>query len=243
MMANERQRVSQAAAGLAGAASSRAACILALLLPLLAAAPALAQKAPRATIEFGTPSMWGNPAFYVFLGLAGGMLGLALFTITRRNAVMAVVGLVGSFLCLAGIYVLLYAHFLAVMQVLVYAGAILVLFVFVVMMLGREESEPWALRSLFTKVVGGVAIFMIAYVVLRLLPTPALAAKGGAPPPSFGTVSAFGDVLFKEYLFPFEAVSLLLLVAVIGAIVIARGRRAPAAGAAPAPGAPKESHP
>jgi NADH-quinone oxidoreductase subunit J len=219
--------------------------ILALLLPLVAAAPALAQKAtPRATIEFGTPaiSVWSSPGFYVFLVLAAGALGLALFTITRRNAVMAVVGLVGSFFCLAGVYVLLYAHFLAVMQVLVYAGAILVLFVFVIMMLGRDESEPWALRSLFTKVIGGVALFILGYVVLRLVPTPALAAKGGAPPATFGTVGAFGDVLFKEYLFPFEAVSLLLLMAVIGAVVIARGRRAPLpgdAGAAPEP--PKES--
>jgi NADH-quinone oxidoreductase subunit J len=219
--------------------------ILALLLPLVAAAPALAQKAtPRATIEFGTPaiSVWSSPGFYVFLVLAAGALGLALFTITRRNAVMAVVGLVGSFFCLAGVYVLLYAHFLAVMQVLVYAGAILVLFVFVIMMLGRDESEPWALRSLFSKVIGGVALFILGYVVLRLVPTPALAAKGGAPPATFGTVGAFGDVLFKEYLFPFEAVSLLLLMAVIGAVVIARGRRAPLpgdAGAAPEP--PKES--
>jgi NADH-quinone oxidoreductase subunit J len=218
--------------------------LLALLLPLCAAAPGFAQQAaPRATIQFGTPSMWGNPAFYVFLVLAAGTLGLAIFTITRRNAVTAVVGLVGSFFCLAGIYVLLYAHFLAVMQILVYAGAIMVLFVFVIMMLGREESEPWALRSLFTKVVGVAALFLIGYVVLRLIPTPALGAKGGAPPESFGTVRAFGDVLFREYLFPFEAVSLLLLLAVIGAIVIARGRRAPAAGAAPAPEAPKESHP
>ena len=217
--------------------------LLALLLPLVAAAPALAQQAaPRATIEFGTPSMWSNPAFYVFLVLAVGCLGLAIFTITRRNAVMAVVGLVGSFFCLAGIYVLLYAHFLAVMQILVYAGAIMVLFVFVIMMLGREESEPWALRSLFTKVIGVAAVFLLGYVILRLLPTPALAAKGGAPPTSFGTVAAFGDVLFKEYLFPFEVVSLLLLLAVIGAVVIARGKRAPRAEGAPAPGAPKESH-
>ncbi|MBI5478720.1 MAG: NADH-quinone oxidoreductase subunit J [Deltaproteobacteria bacterium] len=216
--------------------------ILALLVPLLATAPALAGgQPPRATIEFGAPSMWGNPAFWVFLVLAAGSLGLAIFTITRRNAVMAVVGLVGSFFCLAGIYVLLYAHFLAVMQILVYAGAIMVLFVFVIMVLGREESEPWALRSLFTKVVGVCALFLLGYVVLRLVPTPALAAKGGAPPTSFGTVGAFGDVLFKEYLFPFEAVSLLLLLAVIGAIVIARGKRAPRAEDAPAPGAPKES--
>jgi NADH-quinone oxidoreductase subunit J len=218
--------------------------LLALLLPLLAAAPALAQQAAkRATIEVGTQtvSMWSNPAFYVFLVLAAGALGLAIFTITRRNAVMAVVGLVGSFFCLAGIYVLLYAHFLAVMQILVYAGAILVLFVFVIMMLGREESEPWALRSLFTKVVGGVAVFMLGYVVLRVLPTPALAAKGGAPPTSFGTVAAFGDVLFKEYLFPFEAVSLLLLLAVVGAVVIARGRRPPQGDAGAAPEPPKEN--
>jgi NADH-quinone oxidoreductase subunit J len=216
--------------------------LLALLLPLLAAAPALAQRAPRATIEFGTPSMWSNPAFYVFLVLAAGSLGLAIFTITRRNAVMAVVGLVGCFFCLAGLYVLLYAHFLAVMQILVYAGAIMVLFVFVIMMLGREESEPWALRSLFTKVVGVAALFLLGYVALRLVPTPALTGKGGAPPESFGTVSAFGDVLFKEYLFPFEAVSLLLLLAVIGAVVIARGRRAPQTEGPPASGTSAEGH-
>jgi NADH-quinone oxidoreductase subunit J len=119
----------------------------------------------------------------------------------------------------------------------------MVLFVFVIMMLGREESEPWALRSLLTKFIGVAAVGLLGYVVIRLLPQPALAAaKGGAPPTSFGTVGAFGDVLFKEYLFPFEAVSLLLLLAVIGAVVIARGKRTPPAEGAPAPEAPKESH-
>jgi len=217
--------------------------IAALLLPLLAAAPALAQHAaPRATIQLGEPSMWRNPAFYVFLVLAAGALGFALFTITRRNAVAAVVSLVATFFCLAGIYVLLYAHFLAVMQILVYAGAILVLFVFVIMVLGREESEPWALRSMVTKLVGVGALVLLGVALARWLPHPALATKGGAPPASFGTVNAFGDTLFRDFLFPFEAVSLLLLLAVIGAVVIARGRRTPPADAAALPPAQKETH-
>jgi NADH-quinone oxidoreductase subunit J len=216
--------------------------LLALLLPLLAGAPALAQHAsPRATIQFGTPTMWSNPSFYVFLVLAAGVLGFAIFTITRRNAVAAVVSLVATFFCLAGIYVLLYAHFLAVMQILVYAGAILVLFVFVIMVLGRAESEPWALRSLVTKLVGVGALVVLAVSLARWLPHPGLSTKGGAPPVSFGTVRAFGDTLFRDYLFPFEAVSVLLLLAVIGAVVIARGRRAPRA-EAPTPASQKESH-
>ena len=201
---------------------------------LLSAVPALAQPLPaRARLDFGTASLTSAPAFWVFLLFAVLALGGAVFTITRRNAIMAVVGLIGTFFALAGIYVLLYAHFLAVMQVLIYAGAIMVLFIFVIMILGREETEPWALRSLVTKALGVVAILFVGYVLWRVTRAPM--AIGAPPPPGFGTVEAFGDLVFKDYLFPFEAVSLLLLLAVIGAVVIARGRPKNPAGAATAP--------
>jgi NADH-quinone oxidoreductase subunit J len=205
---------------------------------LLVAGPALAQPAPaRARLELSIPGMWSTPELWVFLVFAAGALAGALFTVTRKNLITAVIGLVGSFFCLAGIYVLLYAHFLAAIQVLVYAGAIMVLFVFVIMMLGRDDTEPWAMKSLTTKLLGGGgAVIVLGLTLLRVLgrPGPAL-SKEGAPPAGFGSVEAFGDLLFKDYLFPFEAVSLLLLLAVIGAVVIARGRHG---AAAPTPAAP-----
>jgi NADH-quinone oxidoreductase subunit J len=220
--------------------------LFALALPaLLWAAPALAQTAPaRAKLEMSVPGMWSTPGPWVFLVFALGAIGGAAFTITRKNVVAAVIGLVGTFFSLAGVYVLLFAHFLAAMQVLVYAGAIMVLFIFVIMVLGRDDAEPWALRSLFTKIVGGAALLTLAWFMYFSLRRPALPTlKEGLPPPGFGSVEAFGDLLFKDYLFPFEVVSLLLLVAVIGAVVIARGRREAPARPAEAPAPVAELHP
>jgi len=182
--------------------------------------------------------------FWIFAGLT---IGGSLFVITRRNLISAVMGMVGTFFALAGLYAMLYAHFLAAIQVLVYAGAIMVLFVFVVMILNRPEDEPWALQGLLGKALAGLAI---AYLVARLsgvlwgikdqphaevaAPSPPpveVVVKGGAAehpgkaPPredAFGSTRAVGKVLFNEYLFPFEAVSLVLLVAVVGGIAVAR---------------------
>ncbi len=164
------------------------------------------------------------------------VLGGALFTITRRNTVTAVMSLVGTFFGLAALYTLLSAHFLAAIQVLVYAGAIMTLFVFVVMVLNREEADPWAIRGFFTKVILGLAVtgYLTARVVIYLGRVPD--GTKSLPPTEFGSVSQIGDLLFGGYLFPFEAVSLLLLVAVIGAVVVARIPRKPADEAhAPAP--------
>jgi NADH-quinone oxidoreductase subunit J len=174
-------------------------------------------------------------------------IGGSLFVITRRNLIAAVMGMVGTFFALAGLYAMLYAHFLAAIQVLVYAGAIMVLFVFVVMILNRPEDEPWALQGLLGKALAGLAIL---YLLVRLsgvlwgikdqphaqeaAPSPQpvdVVVKGGAAehpgkaPPrvdAFGSTRSVGKVLFSEYLFPFEAVSLVLLVAVVGGIAVAR---------------------
>jgi len=151
------------------------------------------------------------------------VVGGAVAMVTRRNAVTAVMFLVGSFLGLAAIYVLLYAHFVAVIQVLVYAGAIMVLFVFVIMILNKEEEEPWALRGIFGKVVAGLALLYYLFRLLQVLfAVPSVTAEAkGALPPTFGTTKGMADMLFGSYLFPFEAVSLVLLIAVIGALVLA----------------------
>jgi NADH-quinone oxidoreductase subunit J len=131
--------------------------------------------------------------------------------------------LVGSFLGLSALYVLLYAHFLAVIQVLVYAGAIMVLFVFVIMILNKEEEEPWALRGLVTRVLAGAGL---AYSLIRFIPflwnlPRAVPEVAGPLPAGYGTTQAMAEVLFGSYLFPFEAVSLVLLIAVVGALVLA----------------------
>jgi NADH-quinone oxidoreductase subunit J len=157
--------------------------------------------------------------FWIFASLA--VLG-ALATITRRNPVVAVVCLVGTFFALAVDFLLLYAQFLAVIQVMVYAGAIMVLFVFVVMVVSRAESEPlWRVTGPVTKVLG---LGAIVYLVVRGWTALAGYRPTHVAPPSgdFGTTSGVGRVLLGDFLFPFEAISILLLVAVVGALVVAR---------------------
>jgi len=147
----------------------------------------------------------------------------AISTITRSNNIAAVMSLVATFFGLAAMYAMLSAHFLAAIQVLVYAGAIMTLFVFVVMVLNRDEAEPWAWSGIFTKLVG---VFALVYLLTKVgYHLYAVApARPQAPPAEFGTVAQVGEVLFRDYLFVFEAVSVLLLIAVVAAVVVARQR-------------------
>ena len=169
-----------------------------------------------------------KPMALLFWAFALVMIGGALFVVTRRNLIAAVMGMVGSFLGIAAVYMMLYANFLAVIQMLVYAGAIMVLFVFVVMILNRPEDEPIAPTGRAGQVVGGIAIlYLIGRLALLLwhikVPAQALAAPAATPEGfSWGGVQAVGNDLFNGGLFPFEAISILLLVAVVGAIAIAR---------------------
>lgn len=165
--------------------------------------------------------------FWLFAGLA---VAGSVFVITRKNLIAGVMGMVGTFFALAALYMMLYAHFLAVIQMLVYAGAIMVLFVFVIMILNKPEDEPYAPTGKAGKVVAGLGmaylVYRLAAVLLSVDNTVTNAQL--APPPTtaqgydWGSTSAVGWNLFNEYLFPFEAVSILLLVAVVGAIAIAR---------------------
>ena len=159
----------------------------------------------------------------LFWFLAASVTFFAVFTITRKNPVTAVMSLVATFFGLAAMYATLDAHFLAVIQVLVYAGAIMVLFIFVVMILNREEVAPMAVSPL--RVLGVVAG---VYLLVKFADIVAVGTPTGAPPlvqDTYGTVATIGDVLFRDYLYPFEAISLLLLVAIVGGVVISRSHQ------------------
>ena len=159
-------------------------------------------------------------AFWV---LGAWTLAGAVATVTRRNPLVAAVWLVATFLGLAGLFALLQAHFLALIQVLVYAGAIMVLFVFVIMVLGRSEDDPLGfLTAPVTKLIGVGAVGVMGWLLVKALaghPAPV------GPCGDFGTVGAVGKLLLNDYLFPFEVVSLLLLAAVLGAVMLTRVRR------------------
>ncbi|HXU00852.1 MAG TPA: NADH-quinone oxidoreductase subunit J, partial [Polyangia bacterium] len=139
----------------------------------------------------------------LFAIMAAWVVGFALVTITRRNPVTAVMSLVATFFGLAAIYAALSAHFLAVVQVLVYAGAIMVLFIFVVMILNREEVAPLALRPM--RLLGVVAAAYLFFVFWKVV-SQGVATDVAPPvvPETFGTVASIGDLLFREFLYPFE---------------------------------------
>lgn len=189
---------------------------------------------PRVTAELVAAdggSTFSGPVFWWWVIAALTVAG-AISTVTRRNNIAAVMSLVATFFGLAAMYAMLSAHFLAVIQVLVYAGAIMTLFVFVIMVLNRDEAEPWAWSGVLTKIVG---VFALVYLVTKIgyhlfAVSP---ANPQTPPPNFGTVAQVGEVLFTDYLFVFEAVSVLLLIAVVAAVVVARGSRPPTADSSP----------
>ncbi|HEX7597331.1 MAG TPA: NADH-quinone oxidoreductase subunit J [Polyangia bacterium] len=165
----------------------------------------------------------------VFFFLSAGVLAGGLMTITRRNPVSAVMSLVFTFGALAGLFATLSAHFLAVLQILVYAGAIMVLFVFVIMIVNHDETTPVARRGLVTRALGVVAagyvFYRAAWLVGHERAMPVLAAQTTPPVVDFGSVHSVGVLLFSDFLFPFEAISLLLLIAVIGGVMLTRHPR------------------
>jgi len=162
----------------------------------------------------------GLAIFYFFAALAvvGGVM-----MITRKNAVHAAVYLVLTFVSVAAIYILLGAEFLFAVQVLVYAGGIMVLFLFVIMLVNLEEPRRFSggrLRLMTSAVVTFLLFGMLARLFARSLPGQAIVAA----PATEGNLQLVGTLLFTDYLLPFEVVSLLLLVAMIGAIVLGRPR-------------------
>ena len=162
----------------------------------------------------------------VFYTLAVLILGLGVAVVTTPKTVHSVVFLVINFLCVAMLYVVLRAEFLAVIQVLVYAGGIVVLYLFVVMLVNLKRApeaheDPRRLARLGLGLSGAVLLELAGIVVYsygRLVPASAPAAAA----PVEGNTEELGWLLYTDYLIPFEVASVLLLVAMVGAIVLAR---------------------
>ena len=150
----------------------------------------------------------------------------AVNVIFRRNAVHCALHLVGVLLSVSGLFVLLNAQFIAAIQILVYAGAIMVLFLFVVMLLNVKGEGP----LLTPGAAKGFGFFfaLLGFVeLLWIVLSSGGGGEGGARqpatlPPGFGSPAEIGRILYSTWLFPFEVTSILLLVAVIGAVVLAK---------------------
>ncbi|MFT3923096.1 MAG: NADH-quinone oxidoreductase subunit J [Myxococcales bacterium] len=154
-------------------------------------------------------------------------------TIASRTPIRAAMALLTHILSLAAIYLTLHAHLLAAMQLIVYAGAVVVLFVFVIMLIGpsQEESETKGFKGGVAKVLslclmGAVAVSVAGGVGHMMPDAPIIAGcdEGVAECSQFGGVKAIANVLYRNAAVPFELVSILLLVAILGAIAVARGR-------------------
>jgi NADH-quinone oxidoreductase subunit J len=165
--------------------------------------------------------------FWAFGALA---VGAALLCITRRNPVASALWLVVTLFAVAALFVMLDAQFVAVLQILVYAGAIMVLFLFVIMLLNLGRGGPNDLKGpVGLAVAAGLgAVLFLELRELARLPGGAAAAPGASPvaraAAEQGMVAAVARPLFQTYLVPFEITSLLLLAALVGAVVLAKRR-------------------
>ncbi len=164
----------------------------------------------------------GNPIVFIVLAIIAIFAGIKM--ITARNAIYSALWLVLTMCVLAIFYLILSAPFLAMVQITVYAGAIMVLFLFVIMLLGAEQIDADATLTdkappiLFATLLALLLGYVVANSIDQL---PAIAP----PDPAFGSPEAVGMTFFQTYVFPFEVTSILLLTAMIGVVVLQVKRR------------------
>lgn len=162
--------------------------------------------------------------FYLLGGVA---VASALLVILQRNAVHSAVYLVVTFLSMAGIFVTLEAEFVAAVQVFVYAGGIVVLFLFVILLVQLEQLRVLPVPRVQLALMGSLVLLLVASFLFMFLGGGAAEAAPDADR-AFrahgGNLQAVGDLLYRDYLLPFEVASVLLLVAMIGAVILARAR-------------------
>jgi NADH-quinone oxidoreductase subunit J len=161
--------------------------------------------------------------FYAFAVLV--LVG-AIFTITRRNAVHSAISLIVSLLGVAGLYLLQQAEFLFAVQIVLYIGGIMVLFLFVIMLVNLDEAAKerqfngqWLVGIFCVVAVGALVLYVMSKGAGTFQVTP-----GMMPTEGKGNTEALADALFSQYLLPFEIASVLLLVAVVGSVVMAKKR-------------------
>ena len=157
--------------------------------------------------------------FILFAGLA---IGCALAVVAQRNPLYSAISLVGVFVSLACLYVMLAAPFIAAVQVIVYAGAIMVLVVFVIMLLNVEQEERGRTRLKFlVPTAVALAAVLIAEVAFILVTVQEFRVNPTATGSDIGLTQSIGSQLFTRYLLPFEITSILLLMAIVGAMTLA----------------------
>lgn len=164
---------------------------------------------------------------YLFMGFGALLLATAAMVVLHKHPVTSALFLVLSFSSLAGIYLLLQAEFIGLVQIIVYAGAIMVLFLFVIMYMNLTDDVERGAHIALRRGIG----WMVS--ALLLLFAGLLATRGWAPGPvaaapdtmQGGNAGIIGRALYSRFLFPFEVTSMLLLVAMVGAIVMVKGRR------------------
>jgi NADH-quinone oxidoreductase subunit J len=158
--------------------------------------------------------------FYI---LGFGAVLAALLMVTSKKPVAAAMSLILTMFLLAGIYVLLDAHLIAALQIIVYAGAIMVLFLFVIMLLNIQEKEGRLAVKKIVMQFSCIGIVGVLFVIMVNLVTVdnSLVKIGGV---DFGTTKAVGKMLFTDFILPFEIASILLLAAIVGAVILAKRR-------------------
>ena len=156
--------------------------------------------------------------FYIFSFIS---VASAIAMLTGRNPVASAMYLVLCLCAIAGIYITLDAHFIGVIQILVYAGAIMVLILFVIMLLNLGEQREGVTRNALTKAVGALLTVALMVVVLGLYRKVG-SVEVSTPVASFGTAQGVGALLFTKYLLPFEIASVLLVAAIVGAVILAK---------------------
>src|ERR1041384_560510 len=173
--------------------------------------------------------------FILFAGLA---IGCALAMVAQRNPLYSAISLIGVFISLACLYVMLAAPFIAAVQVIVYAGAIMVLVVFVIMLLNVEQEERRRTRLKFL-VPTAIALAAILFAEVAFILMTVQDFRGGPTEgdTAVGVTHSIGPALFTQYLLPFEITSILLLMAIVGAMTLARRGGLLSPGARAIPGA------
>jgi len=163
--------------------------------------------------------------FYFFAAIA---VGGSLLVVGQRNPIYSVVSIVAAFCGLSGLYVLLEAPFVAVVQIIIYAGAILVLFLFTVMLLNasREDGAEWDRSHPYyrpgpTRIGAVAAVVLLGQLIWTFSRMRDLGAGVGEAAPAASSVRLLGRVLFTDYMFAFEVTSILIIAAMIGAVVLA----------------------
>jgi NADH-quinone oxidoreductase subunit J len=166
--------------------------------------------------------------FYTFAAVT--VLG-SLFVVSQRNPIYSVLSLIAAFFGLSGLYVLLEAPFVAVIQIIIYAGAIMVLFLFTVMLLNvpREDAAEWdrshpLYRPGAVRVGAVMALLMMVELGWAFSHTSGLTTGVADERQAVTSIAAVGQSLFTDYIFAFEVTSILIIVAMVGAVVLARKR-------------------